>query len=60
MKYIQETDWWKEADKKTAEAWRKECQERQDKVILDCFISRPGGRDEGAQVAISTCESLKY
>ncbi len=37
MKYIQETDWWKESHKEAAKAFSRECQQAVDNVILEAF-----------------------
>ena len=36
-KYIQDTTWWKNAEKKVDKEMRKRSREKMDKVILDAF-----------------------
>ncbi|KKM80203.1 hypothetical protein LCGC14_1342170 [marine sediment metagenome] len=37
MKYIQETDWWKEPHKEAAKVFSRECRQVVDNVILVAF-----------------------
>ncbi len=50
MKYIQETDWWKESHKEAAKAFSRECQQVVDKVIIEAFEDEKEGRQDRQRV----------
>jgi hypothetical protein len=42
MRYIQETKWWKESERATAEAFNKKRQQAMDSIIIEAFTVRQG------------------